>query len=113
MFGFVGLVLASIVSEVTVLLYATGLMKKQDKLKRYADLGVMAACGLMTLVSMYLLGLLITHDFQNIYVAQHTSRDLPLVFVLSAFWAGQEGSLLFWGWLISIFASHKTIDDKK
>ena len=31
-----------------------------------------------------------------VYVADHTSRDLPTGYTLSAFWGGQEGSLLLW-----------------
>ena len=30
------------------------------------------------------------------YVADHTSRELPLRYALAAFWSGQEGSLLLW-----------------
>jgi cytochrome c-type biogenesis protein CcmF len=36
------------------------------------------------------------HDFSFTYVAQHTNRALPLAYCLSAFWGGQEGSLLLW-----------------
>src|SRR6476620_1410299 len=36
------------------------------------------------------------HDFSFSYVAQHTSRELPLGYTLTAFWGGQEGSLLLW-----------------
>ena len=35
-------------------------------------------------------------DFSLIYVAEHSSLALPLPYRLAAFWAGQEGSLLFW-----------------
>ena len=35
-------------------------------------------------------------DLSFVYVAQHTSRSLPLGYALSAFWGGQEGSLLLW-----------------
>jgi cytochrome c-type biogenesis protein CcmF len=39
---------------------------------------------------------LVRHDFALTYVADHTSRSLPTVYALSAFWGGQEGSLLLW-----------------
>ena len=35
-------------------------------------------------------------DFGFVYVADHVSRDLPTPYALSAFWGGQEGSLLLW-----------------
>lgn len=40
--------------------------------------------------------LLLTHQYQYAYVYQQTSNDLPLRYLISAFWAGQEGSFLFW-----------------
>src|SRR6266516_2178936 len=39
---------------------------------------------------------LLHHDFSFTYVADHTSRKLPTAYTLSAFWGGQEGSLLLW-----------------
>ncbi len=48
---------------------------------------------------------LVGHDFNIEYVASYTSRNLPPYYVLSAFWAGQKGSLLFWAVVLSIFAA--------
>src|SRR5579884_193056 len=39
---------------------------------------------------------LVRHDFSFRYVAAHTNRTLPTAYALSAFWGGQEGSLLLW-----------------
>src|SRR3954451_25111075 len=36
------------------------------------------------------------HDFSFVYVATHTNRTLSTPYALSAFWGGQEGSLLLW-----------------
>ena len=35
-------------------------------------------------------------DVSLAYVAGHSSRELPLPYKISAFWGGQEGSLLLW-----------------
>ncbi len=48
---------------------------------------------------------LISHDFNIEYVAGYTSRNLPSYYIVSAFWAGQKGSLLFWAVVLSLFAS--------
>ena len=40
-------------------------------------------------------------DFSFVYVAGHISRHLPLAYRLSAFWGGQEGSLLLWLTILS------------
>jgi cytochrome c-type biogenesis protein CcmF len=52
------------------------------------------ACGALTW------GLL-RSDFAIQYIASYTERALPLGYKLAAFWAGQEGSLLLWAWLIA------------
>ena len=39
---------------------------------------------------------LVAHDFSFVYVRQHTSRDLTTIYCVTAFWGGQEGSLLLW-----------------
>ncbi|MCK5571878.1 MAG: cytochrome c biogenesis protein CcsA, partial [Bacteroidetes bacterium] len=46
--------------------------------------------------SVVLLLLLLSHDFSNGYVYGYSDRSLPLHFLLSSFFAGQQGSFLFW-----------------
>jgi cytochrome c-type biogenesis protein CcmF len=38
----------------------------------------------------------VRNDFSLSYVANHSSRQLPLAYTLAALWSGQEGSLLLW-----------------
>jgi cytochrome c-type biogenesis protein CcmF len=102
MIGFVSLVIAAVVTELTVVLYVMGLYRNRSDLERFGDRGVLASFALFTLASLYLFYLLLTHNFNNLYVATHSNRSLPLAYLISAFWAGQEGSLLLWGWLTSL-----------
>ncbi len=39
------------------------------------------------------------HDFRYDYVIGYSSRDLPLVYLVSAFWGGQEGTYLLWAFI--------------
>ena len=56
-----------------------------------------------TIVSTALLSYLIfNHEFQYAYVWQQSSRDLPTHFLLSALWAGQEGSFMLWIFMMSL-----------
>jgi cytochrome c-type biogenesis protein CcmF len=64
-----------------------------------------AVTGCLLVASICLWKGLISHDFNIEYVAAYTSRNLPPYYIFSAFWAGQKGSLLFWGVVLSIFAS--------
>src|SRR5215217_8220166 len=57
---------------------------------------LLACFGSTVVAAVVLASALLRHDFSFVYVAAHTSRDLPWQYTLSAFWGGQEGSLLFW-----------------
>ncbi len=64
-----------------------------------------AACVLaLSLALLLLLLALARRDFRLAYVASHTDRALPMVYALSALYAGQEGSLLFWSWILACLA---------
>ncbi|MGH3003771.1 MAG: heme lyase CcmF/NrfE family subunit, partial [Gaiellaceae bacterium] len=52
--------------------------------------------GSTLLAAAILASALVRHDFSFVYVAQHTNRTLSTAYSLSAFWGGQEGSLLLW-----------------
>jgi cytochrome c-type biogenesis protein CcmF len=55
------------------------------------------ACLTVAVVALWVL--LVRSDFAVNYVAQHTSKALPLAYKFSALWAGAAGSLLLWLWL--------------
>lgn len=42
-------------------------------------------------------------DFSFVYVAEYTDTLLPLFYAITAFWAGQAGSLLFWMLTLALF----------
>jgi cytochrome c-type biogenesis protein CcmF len=63
----------------------------------------LAAGTLLTLASGLLFYNLAVSNFRVEYVASYTSRELPLFYKLTAFWGGQQGSLLLWAWLLSLF----------
>ena len=44
------------------------------------------------------------NDFSVSYIMHHSNRDLPIAYKFAALWSGQEGSLLFWAWLLSTYA---------
>ena len=60
---------------------------------RNALLGAFAATAVAAFV---LLHALRARDFSYAYVAAHSARELPFPYSFSAFWGGQEGSLLLW-----------------
>src|SRR3954468_20219563 len=71
-------------------------MTRQRRLADSARLALLACFGSTVVASGVLVRALVSHDFSYAYVQQHTSRDLSAVYSLTAFWGGQEGSLLLW-----------------
>ena len=66
---------------------------------------VYALFGVLVVAAICLWKGIIAHDFNIEYVAAYTSRNLPGYYLVSAFWAGQKGSLLFWAIVLSMFAA--------
>jgi len=62
-----------------------------------------ATCVLIFLSTLTLEYLLFTDNFSMAYVVQHSNRDLSAFYKVAALWAGQEGSLLFWSTLLSVY----------
>jgi cytochrome c-type biogenesis protein CcmF len=46
-----------------------------------------------------------THDFGARYVYEHSSLSMPWQYTTTAFYSGQEGSLLYWATTLSLFAA--------
>jgi cytochrome c-type biogenesis protein CcmF len=67
--------------------------------------GHFLAALLISLAGSILFGALVGFDFSNLYVSEYTDRLLPLFYRLTAFWAGQDGSLLFWAWMVALAAA--------
>src|ERR1044071_2925499 len=93
-----------------VALYATaasvvGRLKHKPFLVVSGQRAVYSIWVLMTLGSGILVYSLVTGDFRFAYVAEHSNRTMPLLYKFAAWWGGQEGSLLFWSWLLSTYAT--------
>src|SRR5438552_9818645 len=103
--GQFALALALVVTAYSIVASLVGIRFKNDKL---IDSGRNAAVGAFVCVTttfVCLAYLFIVSDFSINYVAQHSNRDLPLYFKISAIWGGQEGSLLFWGWILTVYSA--------
>ena len=102
--GYIALFLALATSIYSAITYIIGVKKKHQALIESARNGLLATCGLVSVSVAVLLYAILSHNFQIEYVASYTSRDTPLAYLISALWAGNAGSLLFWAWLLSLFA---------
>jgi cytochrome c-type biogenesis protein CcmF len=60
---------------------------------------------LLTAAGVAMVIAILNDDFRLAYVASYSERALPTGYKLAALWAGQEGSLLLWAWLLAALAS--------
>ncbi len=102
--GYIALILALVASIYSAIAFALGTRRGDARLVASAKNSLLAVCGLVSVATAILVYALVTHDFQIEYVASYTSSDMSLSYLISALWAGNDGSLLFWAWLISLFA---------
>jgi cytochrome c-type biogenesis protein CcmF len=98
------LILSVVVSAYGALAALIGVRKRSPLLAESAEKAVWMVAGLATAGCAILLYALLAHQFQIQYVYEHSSTNLPLVYRISALWAGEEGSLLLWFWLVSILS---------
>lgn len=59
----------------------------------------------MTAAVLALEYLLLTGDYRVQAVYNHSNRALPLAYKVGALWGGDSGSVLFWGWILSLYAA--------
>ncbi len=97
------LLLAFISSAYVIWAGISGIKLKQKSLLRSAELAVYGQFLLITLSIFLLANAFVSRDFSFRYVADYSDRQLPLLYTLSAVYAGQAGSLLFWTWLLTFF----------
>jgi cytochrome c-type biogenesis protein CcmF len=64
---------------------------------------------LVTLAALSIIVLLVTGHYEVAYVSEVTSNSMPFYLRVTALWGGQAGSLVFWTWLMSAFASAVTL----
>ena len=103
--GHIALVLALVAAIYTVVAAFISARFGPRYLARSTQSSILAVFGLYTLALGLILYAFYAKDFSFRIVAEHSSRDLPAVYTLSALYADKAGSMFFWGWLVSLFAA--------
>lgn len=102
--GTIALLVALVVAAYTALAGLIGARGRVPELVSSARNGVMLFAALISLVVVSIIYALVNRDFSLSLVANHTSHDLPLFpYTITALWADQSGSLLFWSWILSLY----------
>jgi cytochrome c-type biogenesis protein CcmF len=111
--GSVGVIAALGFAVYGVVAGALGGRLRSLRVVKSAERAALAFFLMVTLAVGALEFLLLTDNFHIAYVAEHSNRDLPHYYKVAALWAGQEGSLLFWTWLLSIYSALAVLLNRK
>ena len=108
-FGFGVLAISFIVTLYSVFAAIYGERTKNPAMVESARRAMLLTWPLLTLTAGILIFLLVNNHYEVQFVYEVTSRSMPTYLKVTAWWGGQAGSLLFWSWLMSAFASLVTL----
>src|SRR5256885_2195949 len=103
--GALAVLLAFCISIYAIVSSVIGRLKKRPFLVISGERAVYAVFALITTATAILVYNFITSNFSFAYVASHSNRDMQGLYKFAALWGGQEGSLLFWSFLLSGYAA--------
>jgi cytochrome c-type biogenesis protein CcmF len=111
--GALALLLAFCISLYAIVSSVVGRLKNKPFLTLSGERAVLAVWALVSTAAGILVYGLMTGDYRMAYVASHTNRDMPAFYKFAAWWGGQEGSLLFWSWLLSTYAAIAVLTSRR
>jgi cytochrome c-type biogenesis protein CcmF len=103
--GFACLVLALIVCAYGIGASLYGVRSGRVEFCESGRRSVYALAGILTVAFVVLEIAFLSNDFAFNTVADTSSRTTPAFYRAAAVWASQEGSLLLWAWLMSLWSS--------
>lgn len=103
--GYLSLWIALLSSIYALIAFVVAINTKNKTAFKAAKGGVAATCFSVVLASLILIYLLVTSDFSVKYVYEYTTTDLAFLYKISAFWAGNGGSLLLWALVLGIYTA--------
>ena len=108
-FGY-GITFASfLVAFYSVVAAVYGAAKKSTALVESARRAMLLTFPLISIAALSLIYMLVNDHYEVSFVYEVTSRSMPTYLKITAWWGGQAGSLLFWSFLLSAFASAVTL----
>ncbi len=103
-FGSYALLLGLALSVYALVAGAVALRDQRERLGETARRAGIAVFVAVTAAAVALVVSAFQNDFSLNYIFRHSNRDLPAPYKFAVLWSGQEGSLLFWAWLLSGYA---------
>ncbi len=99
-----GVLYAILVAAAYTMAVAIAAGRGRPRLLQAARLGAYGTVSLVGLAVLVLAYAFISHDFRLTYVAHYSDRSMSTPYLIAALWGGQDGSLLWWLFLTSVFS---------
>ncbi|MBV9710418.1 MAG: heme lyase CcmF/NrfE family subunit, partial [Ktedonobacteraceae bacterium] len=103
--GSIALILAIGFALYTIFAAVLGAKRNMPQLIASALRSTLVVTFFLLLASAALVVSFLTHDFGVRYVAEQSSLSMPWYYITAAFYGGQEGSLLYWALMLSVFSA--------
>ena len=108
-FGYGTLIISFLVSLYGIGASVYGIRRNLPSWVNSARNAMLLTWPLVSLTAASIIILLLQGSYEVNYVATVTSNSMPFYLKITALWGGQAGSLIFWSWLMSAFASAVTL----
>jgi len=102
--GALAILLAFCFAVYAVIASLVGKLAKRPFLVISAERAVYSIWVLLSVAAGLLIYALISGDYRLTYVHNYSNKAMPTIYKFTAWWGGQEGSLLLWSWLLSTYS---------
>src|ERR1700753_1669901 len=100
-----GILYAVLVAAAYTFAVAVAAGRGHPRLLESARRGAFATAGRVALGVLGLPCAFVTHDFRIRYVTRYSDRSMPTGYLIASLWGGQDGSLLWWSFLLSCYTN--------
>jgi cytochrome c-type biogenesis protein CcmF len=103
LFGSAVIVMIMLAAAYTFIISVQAGSRSTVRALQSARFGVYGTVALIAVAVLTLAYAFVSHDYRLRYVSHYSDRGMPTVFLFTALWGGQDGSLLWWLFLLSLY----------
>ncbi|RMG16065.1 MAG: heme lyase CcmF/NrfE family subunit [Deltaproteobacteria bacterium] len=103
--GYILLLVALVVATFAGVASVVGTIRGWARLQQAGYAAAFATAGIVTAAALALIYLFVAQDFGVKYVHHYSDRSMPMFYLITSIWGGQDGSLLFWAWVLSMYSA--------
>ncbi len=111
--GSICLHVAFVIAAYAAAVGIVGNIQKRQGLVNSAIYALYGLCAVMVMGSALIEYAFITHDYSIKYVYMYSDAAMPLLYKITAYWGGLDGSLMFWVFVLSVFSTIAVVTNRR